>query len=738
MNTQGLPGSRPPELALPGFQPPAESEGIGLQDIVRILKQRRISLITTAIIVYILVVAGTFLTLLYFPAFTSEAIFELSPPIRPGLRREVEDTNPTSMEQMLQTEASKLRSLSLMYDVVGTPEMKTRRYFAWYEKDSPKCAEGLQKDLVAAPIPDSRLIKLALSTRDKVETRDIVKKVAEMYLQVHETETQGEATKQLTTLKNTLAAMNDELFTKRKQLADIRSSADVSALETESEVSREYVGRLKTEIMAIEADYAAADAQYEALTSVEPGRLPLTAEQQLIIESDPILRYFRNQVETLDVELQASLMRYGAKHRIIEEQKQRQEGFFGKEVARREELMNQVRTRQLESVEQEREKLKRQQLKLSDSQSQAESKQRDLDRTLQDYKQRVEDVDLLREQIGRVDAEYRSLENESKDKSRVRLRLVQDAREAVKASRPDLKTYLGGGMVLALAAGIGVAFLRELTDKAIRTPIDVARHGHLSVLGTIPLLDDEQAEVDEIENAVRAAPDSLVAESFRKVSTNLQFSGPADQQKSLLITSPSPGDGKSATAINLAITMAHAGQRVLLIDCNFRKPVIRDKFKGTPAEGLSNVLTGQASFESVVTRTDVPSLFVLNAGRKPPRPAELLGSPAMRELLRQAEAKFDRVILDGPPALLISDAVVLAMQVDGVILVARAETNTKGALKRAREQLQSINARIVGVVLNGVKAKAGGYFRQQYRDFYDYSSDETIPELPSPTDDRKA
>ena len=117
----------------------------------------------------------------------------------------------------------------------------------------------------------------------------------------------------------------------------------------------------------------------------------------------------------------------------------------------------------------------------------------------------------------------------------------------------------------------------------------------------------------------------------------------------------------------------------------------------------------------------------------PPTPAELLDSTQMRELIAQATEQYDRVLLDGPPTLLISDATVLAMQVDGVILVARAEENTRGLLRRAREQLEGINARVVGAILNGVKTRSGGYFKAQYREFYDYVSDETIPaELPVP------
>src|SRR5690606_29361711 len=174
------------------------------------------------------------------------------------------------------------------------------------------------------------------------------------------------------------------------------------------------------------------------------------------------------------------------------------------------------------------------------------------------------------------------------------------------------------------------------------------------------------------------APQSLVAEAFRRTRTHMQFSGPMQTQRSLLITSPSPGDGKTAVAMNLAATLAHSGQRVLLIDCNFRRPDLRERYNLSRTTGLSNILIGESTLSHQVEKTELPNLDVLLSGPMPPTPAELLGSEPMRKLLDEALSRYDRVLLDGPPALLISDASVLSGMVDGVILVARADANSKG------------------------------------------------------------
>jgi receptor protein-tyrosine kinase len=386
----------------------------------------------------------------------------------------------------------------------------------------------------------------------------------------------------------------------------------------------------------------------------------------------------------------------------------------------------------VESLAQEKERIRNMLAEVHEQLIEKENTQRDLDGAIQIFKNLTSEDERLAKELEQIGMELRQANNQLDVQNKEpQLKAWPAARDAYWPSRPSFVLYLGGGFAMSLLLAVGLAFLREFTDQAIRTPIDVARYGHLSVLGSVPLLDDEEADVEEIELATRRAPHSLVAEAFRQIRAHLTFSGPLLSQQVLLITSPRPEDGKTATAINMAVTFAQGNQRVLLIDCNFRRPRIRSTFPETRAEGLSNVLVGRNSLAEAISKTDLPNLDVMSSGPMPPNPAELLGSPQMRDLLIEAKKHYDRVLLDGPPCLLISDALVLATQVDATVMVARAASGSKGALRRAREQFQRINARIIGAVLNGVQARPGGYYRQQYREFYEYTSDEVVPqELP--------
>jgi capsular exopolysaccharide synthesis family protein len=200
----------------------------------------------------------------------------------------------------------------------------------------------------------------------------------------------------------------------------------------------------------------------------------------------------------------------------------------------------------------------------------------------------------------------------------------------------------------------------------------------------------------------------------------------------VLITSPQPEDGKTTVACNLAIALAQGQQRVLLIDANFRRPGLHKIFTSIKKKGLSNILVGDGTLESTVSSTDVALLDVLGSGQVPPNPAELLGGDSCRALFEQAMSQYDRVIVDTAPVLLASDAMMLGAAVDGVILVVRARTNSRGAARRAHTLLRDVGTHVFGAVLNAAQAARGGYYREQLREYYDYQADaETATEKPT-------
>lgn len=196
-------------------------------------------------------------------------------------------------------------------------------------------------------------------------------------------------------------------------------------------------------------------------------------------------------------------------------------------------------------------------------------------------------------------------------------------------------------------------------------------------------------------------PKSTIAEQYRTIRTNIDFSQVSGELKTIMITSAGPGEGKSTTAANVAVTMAQQGKNVLLIDADLRKPTMQYTFRLSNTEGLTTLLTKQSTFEDTVRKSEVEHLFLLTSGPIPPNPAELLSSPAMGSFMKHALTLFDIVILDTPPVLAVADAQILANICDGTVIVTRSGVTEKEAAVKARDLLKKAKARLLGVVLNG-------------------------------------
>ncbi|MFF1252987.1 polysaccharide biosynthesis tyrosine autokinase [Pseudarthrobacter sp. NPDC058329] len=315
-----------------------------------------------------------------------------------------------------------------------------------------------------------------------------------------------------------------------------------------------------------------------------------------------------------------------------------------------------------------------------------------------------------------IDA-VKTLETTSPDEtSPVRLSVITPAVAPDSPSAPNTKLSLLLGAVLGLFAGVGASFVRRATDTKIRGEEDLRTVTATPILAGIA----NDPAASERPLLSQAAPQSPRAESFRQLRTNLQFATLASSNGSILVTSSMPGEGKSTTAINLAIACAQAGSSVCLIDADLRRPMIGDYLGLENAVGLSTALIKAAEVSDLLQPWGNENLYVLTSGRIPPNPSELLGSAEMKELLAELERTFDMVIIDTPPLLPVTDAAVLAQSVQGAVMVVGAQRTKRLELERSLASLEMVGARVLGIVLNrtaikGPDAYGGGSYGYESR-----------------------
>lgn len=209
-------------------------------------------------------------------------------------------------------------------------------------------------------------------------------------------------------------------------------------------------------------------------------------------------------------------------------------------------------------------------------------------------------------------------------------------------------------------------------------------------------------------------PKSPISEAYRTLRTNISFSAVDEDLDIIMVTSAGPGEGKSTTVANLAATFAQNDKRTLLIELDLRKPTVHKTFKLSNRLGMSHVLTKQATLDEVIQDTAIPNLSAITAGMIPPNPSELLGSKALGIILKQLKEQFEQIIIDTPPVLALTDAQLISTHCDGVVLVAESGKVKRSALLDAKERLQIVKARIIGVVINNAKRKAKDNYYYYY------------------------
>jgi succinoglycan biosynthesis transport protein ExoP len=296
---------------------------------------------------------------------------------------------------------------------------------------------------------------------------------------------------------------------------------------------------------------------------------------------------------------------------------------------------------------------------------------------------------------------------------------------------PRMKLNVVLAVLASLLIGVGLAFLLELLDRTLKSAEDVNLAVAAPFLGVIPLIEelrgDDAVTVRNRDLHVMLNPTSPAAECCRSIRTNILFASAERRMKVLTVSSPRPREGKTTTTIYMGSIMAQGGQKILLVDTDLRRPRLHKSF-GVPREpGLTSLIMGECSIEEAIKTTEIPNLYVLPCGPLPPNPAELLLTQRFKDVLAMLEERFDRIMLDSPPLLAVTDGVILSRLSDGVVLIAQASKTSTEDARQAARLLRDVNAPILGVILNDVNLSEKRYGYYQYN-YGQYGNLEKIPE----------
>jgi exopolysaccharide transport family protein len=319
------------------------------------------------------------------------------------------------------------------------------------------------------------------------------------------------------------------------------------------------------------------------------------------------------------------------------------------------------------------------------------------------------------------------------------IRVIDRAEVSKNPVKPRKRRNLLLAVIVGLLTGTGLAFFFEYLDNTIKIPEDVKRHLKIPYLGPVPLFEpaskgnpggdmnqelvthhDPKSTASESYRGIRTNIlfSSTASESYRGIRTNILFSAAESAPQVILITSAGPREGKTITALNLGITMAQAGSKVILLDCDMRRPKVHKAFSLAKDRGISNLLVGGKAQDGTLRHTPIPNLDVIPCGPIPPNPSEMLGSKRMSDLLHRLRKEYAHILIDSPPSTAVTDSAVLSKSVDGVVLVIRAGDTAREMVKNGIGQFEAVGAHILGAILNGVDIGRDKYY--YYYQYYHY------------------
>ena len=706
-------------------------------DVWRIVR-KRLGLIIACFVVFGLGGTGALVAWYYlWPSYTAEGIVEVEPGQGQvaglaGMRQESGVPVPL-FDAYVQAQVNAIRNPRVLDEVIK--EMKTPKKQADLAGrplmfEDPNASHRLGMALEVNHQLNTQTIFVSLSGRDPVQLQLIVSEVLKQYtdqLRTDRTQIDTDRQRDLTLARDDLRKQLDAL--NRKQ-ASYRSESNLIVAD---ERGSEQLARLTVLVRQLSdaqvalAETNAAWNQFQELKKLADEAkdynqvllaFPEIMEQ---LRKDETIANMSGNLARVNQELLAMKQRFGEKHDAVRRLALVAQGAKNDYEARQNEVLGQLFQQVAATLKSKNDRGKATEAELQSRVAEARAAAVDNAKLTAEFRageaevQRVQaQHDMVMQGLGNM--RIASVLNQPN------VRIARSPPPPVEPSEPRLWIYIPAAILFSLLLGLGLSLVLDLLDTRIRTPVDVTRQVGVPLLANIPdLSEDERLSLDtNIALVSQRQPQSLMAESFRQLRTSLLFA--SDQPvRSILVTSANPGDGKSTVAANLAIAMAHAGSRVLLIDANFRRPTLGRIFNVPETVGLSNVLVGVNTIAEAVQATSVENLDVLPSGVSPPSPAELLGSQSMRQLIVDQGKAYDRVIIDGAPMLVVADNYLLAEVVDGVVLVFAAGTNTRGMALRAARQVLSLRGRVLGGVLNRVRATKGGYFRETYQAYYDYS-----------------
>jgi capsular exopolysaccharide synthesis family protein len=613
----------------------------------------------------------------------------------------------------LNTQAQLMKSTTVLSAALEQPDIRDLTIIR--EADNPV---GLLRNVVSASVGlNDDIINISAELPDPKEAALIVNTVVDAYITNYAEDRRTDLVAVLNILRNEKIRRDEEYEKASKRLDDFRREHIALSVQVNSEdVVSQRFGLVAQELNSTEIEFIQARARFNRVKKMyeTPSQRPYLLELATANSTNLRDANLESQVREIEQQLNVELSKWGAGYPRVKLMKASLRDLEKQLTEQRQHLVEGY----VDGVQQEFELLDNKRAELQKAYDEQFGLATDVSAQIVTQESLKQEVERAAENCALIDERIKQL-NLTEEVGAMNVSVMEVAAPGY-MSYPDRPKILGIGVAFGGLLGFGLAWLRDLMDHRLKSVDEISEATQLPVIGVIPMIPRDKKRIVPARLTIEC-PRSAAAEAVRTLRTGVYFGLGGNDAKVIVVTSPSPGDGKSCVASNLAIAMSQANQRVLLIDGDMRRPTQAELFAVSAETGLSDVLAGRLPPQEGIQRTELDTLDILTSGKLPVNPVELLNNGYFAEILEALGDSYDKIIIDSPPIIPVADSRVLAALGDCTLLVLRAENTSRRLCVAARDELWRVRAERIGIVVNGIPTRKQG-FGDNYGYGYGYDS----------------
>lgn len=727
--------ARPPQGA--PAAPPSQAAFGATIDPVRLLKRYKLHLAASVVAGVVLGVAAYFPLLYLTPRFRADVIFEAKPPIEDATMTGVGTTGQggsgvQEMNLFMQTLVADMLGESLRGQLAVHPTVRNQTEFAkHFERggnfDLVEATDTIKSRLKARVIPETAYLQMSFTAGNRSDSATIVNTAADLFLARVNTRSNERIEETVQSITARRRSVQIERREKERQMQRLLGDNRMESLDMRLTDAATTVQSLSIQIAELRNTrevFVDRLKTYEEIRA-SPEGIVYPDEVRAQVQTHPHIASYNQQLAAYRANLRAMRERFGPNHYQIRQIENLIRGTETERDAEEQRLLAEAFNNTIEGARLNIASIDATLREADANRATALLRMQEVTRTQAEFETLKADAERLAGQEVELSAQLDNVQALMQRQSVAsRIQLVQRGVAPDKPVFPRLTVIIPAATFLTVALVGGLIVLRELLEQRVRMPADVQLIPRARLLGVIADVSEDPSRPASMDSAVRDRPEGVIAEQVRQLRTSISKARqPQQGGYALLVVGAMPGSGASSVIAALAHCSSALGDRTLVIDANLRKPRMHQYMGVADAPGLSDVLAGEKDLSAAVQRTpgDRP-VDVLAAGARASRVFERLNSDRMSALLAEARSKYDIILIDAPPMVVAGDATVLAGRVDGSALVARTYQETRGLIARVTAQLNDAAAKHLGVVVNGVKASAGGYYRRNFRLAHQYNA----------------